>query len=96
MPGKRKTPKNAALGACMPGPFCCKVEAVVPVDERGQMVLPKDLRQRAGIGAGAKLAIMAWEREGEIVGLFCVKADCMTGYLRQFFGPLMDGPQGTK
>ena len=31
---------------------CCKLEAVVAVDERGQIVLPKDLRERAGIRAG--------------------------------------------
>ncbi|MCJ2562808.1 MAG: AbrB/MazE/SpoVT family DNA-binding domain-containing protein, partial [Candidatus Thermoplasmatota archaeon] len=37
---------------------CCKVESVVSIDERGQMVLPKDIRDRAGIGAGDKLAVV--------------------------------------
>jgi bifunctional DNA-binding transcriptional regulator/antitoxin component of YhaV-PrlF toxin-antitoxin module len=31
---------------------CCKVEAIVSIDERGQMVLPKELRERAHIGTG--------------------------------------------
>ena len=31
---------------------CCKVQAVVSVDERGQMVLPKEIREKAGIKAG--------------------------------------------
>ena len=33
---------------------CCKVESIVSVDERGQMVLPKEIRERAKIGAGNK------------------------------------------
>jgi len=30
----------------------------------GQMVLPKDLRDRAGIKGGDKLAVIGWEKEG--------------------------------
>jgi AbrB family looped-hinge helix DNA binding protein len=37
---------------------CCGVEAVVSVDSRGQVVLPKDLRAAAGIKAGDKLAVV--------------------------------------
>ncbi len=32
----------------------CRLEALVTMDERGQMVLPKDLRERLGIGPGDK------------------------------------------
>ena len=35
-----------------------KVASVLSIDERGQMVLPKDLRKRAGIGPGDKLAVV--------------------------------------
>jgi len=38
---------------------CCRVESLVGVDERGQMVLPKELRDRADIKAGDKLAVVA-------------------------------------
>ena len=31
---------------------CCRLESLLSVDERGQMVLPKDLRDKAGIKAG--------------------------------------------
>jgi len=30
----------------------------------GQMVLPKELRDRAGIKGGDKLALIGWEKEG--------------------------------
>ena len=36
----------------------CRVEAILTVDERGQMVLPKDIRERAGIQPGGKLALI--------------------------------------
>ncbi len=35
-------------------PGSCSVEAIVSVDERGQMVLPKDFRIRSGIKPGEK------------------------------------------
>jgi antitoxin PrlF len=44
----------------------CTIEAVLSVDERGQMVLPKEMRVRAGIKAGDKLAAISWERGGKI------------------------------
>lgn len=44
------------------GMGCCKVESVVSVDHRGQMVLPKEIRDRAKIRAGDKLAIIGWRK----------------------------------
>ena len=38
----------------------CRVESIVSVDERGQMVLPKDAREKAGIHPGDKLAVISW------------------------------------
>ena len=45
---------------------CCSVEAVVSIDERGQMILPKEIRDKAGIKAGDKLAIMSMVQEGRV------------------------------
>ena len=50
-----------------------KIEAVVSVDERGQMVLPKDLRARAGIKPGEKLALISWEKDGQVCCMSLVK-----------------------
>ena len=43
----------------------CRVESLIAVDDRGQMVLPKELRDRAGIKGGDKLAVIGWEKGGE-------------------------------
>jgi AbrB family looped-hinge helix DNA binding protein len=71
------------------GMECCRVESVVSVDERGQMVLPKDIRERAGIRAGDKLALIVWEREGQVCCISMVKADALAGMVRNLLGPMM-------
>jgi len=49
------------------------VEAVVSIDERGQMVLPKEIRARLGVGPGDKLAIVTMERQGKVCCLHLLK-----------------------
>ena len=45
---------------------CCKVESVVSIDDRGQMVLPKEIREKAGIKAGDKLAVITMKNEDKV------------------------------
>lgn len=68
---------------------CCRIEAIVSVDERGQMVLPKDLREKAGIKAGDKLAIvgMGWEKDKHCC-LMMLKTDEIAGMVKTMLGPL--------
>ena len=68
---------------------CCKVESVISVDERGQMVLPKDLRDKAKIRAGDKLALISWDKEGEICCLYLIKAEHLADRVKDFLGPMM-------
>ncbi len=70
---------------------CCSVEAVVAVDERGQLVLPKELRERAGIRPGDKLAVVQWTKGGSVCCLTLMKADSLAGSVREFMGPLLAG-----
>ncbi len=76
---------------CMSGsaPDCCKVEAVVSVDNRGQMVLPKDLRERAGIGPDQKLALLSWTKDGMLCCLTLQRADDLAEVVRRTYGPLL-------
>lgn len=71
------------------GGGCCSVESVVSVDDRGQMVLPKEIRERANIKAGDKLAVVSWEREGQICCISLIKTDQLGGMVRDLLGPML-------
>jgi AbrB family looped-hinge helix DNA binding protein len=68
---------------------CCKVESVVSVDDRGQMVLPKEIRERANIKAGDKLAIISMEKGGKICCISLIKAGEFEDMVKNFLGPMM-------
>ena len=67
---------------------CCQVEAVVTVDARGQLVLPKDVREQAGIQAGDKLAVVLMQKEGRNCCLSLIKVEAMSGMVRNLLGPI--------
>ena len=68
---------------------CCKIEALISVDERGQMVLPKEMRDRADIHAGDKLALVSWEKEGKVCCFILIKAGEFGEMVKGLLGPLM-------
>lgn len=71
------------------GKECCKVDAVVTIDSRGQIVLPKDIREKAKLKANDKLAIIGCEREGEISCIMMVKAERLGGAVTKVLGPML-------
>jgi len=73
---------------CAPG--CCSLEAVVSIDERGQFVVPKELRVRAGIEPGDRLALVSYRGEdGAICCLTLVKAEAVAGAVRSVIAPAL-------
>ena len=69
---------------------CCKVESLISIDERGQMVLPKDVREKAGIRPGDKLALITWEKEGSVCCLALMKVENLSGMVKGVLGPLLN------
>lgn len=67
----------------------CKVEALVNVDARGQMVLPKDVREKMGVKEGEKLAIMTMGNHDECC-IMLVKAERLNKMAKEMFGPLIE------
>lgn len=67
---------------------CCSVEAIVTVDARGQIVLPKELRSRAGIGEGDKLAVVTMTSGGKVCCLSLMKVEELAGTVREVLSPM--------
>jgi antitoxin PrlF len=68
---------------------CCKIDAMVTVDARGQIVLPKDVRKKAGIKAGDKLALINHASEGKMCCMTLIKADEFADSIKTMLGPMM-------
>lgn len=84
--------KNKRDSCCVPNAgmtSCCKVESLISIDERGQMVLPKEIRDRANIKAGDKLAVVSWEKENKVCCLTLIKVDELTEMVKGMLGPLL-------
>ena len=73
---------------------CCKIDVLVTVDGRGQLVLPKDLRSKANINPGDKLAVISWEKDQELCCMLLIKADDFADTIRNMLGPMMKGIMG--
>jgi len=68
---------------------CCKVDAVVTVDSKGQIVLPKDVRERAKIKPNDKLVVVGCEQDGEICCIVMVKSERLRGAVSNVLGPML-------
>ena len=81
---------------CCPEKEQCCIEAVVSVDSRGQIVLPKDIRELANIGNGDKLVMIGWKKDGEVCCLSLVKTDKIAGMVADYLEPMMKNIAGRK
>ena len=69
----------------------CRIDAVVTMDVKGQIVLPKDLREKAGLKPNDKLAVVACEKDGEVCCIMMLKAERLVDAVTKTLGPLLKG-----
>jgi antitoxin PrlF len=67
---------------------CCRIDAVVTVDAKGQIVLPKELREKAKIKPNDKLAIIGFQRDNEVCCIVMLKVDALEGTVKNLLGPV--------
>jgi AbrB family looped-hinge helix DNA binding protein len=67
----------------------CKIEALVSIDAKGQILLPKEIRKRAGLRSGDKLAVIICENGERISRITLVKADEFAETAREMLGPML-------
>jgi antitoxin PrlF len=74
----------------------CTVEAVVTIDARGQMVLPKEIRDRASIRPGDRLVVVFWETKGDVCCITLIKNEHFNQMAASLMTPMTNsvpGPQ---
>ncbi len=67
----------------------CEVESVITVDERGQMVLPREVRNKANIKAHDKLTIISWKKGDKICCISLIRAEEFAEMVKDLLGPMM-------
>lgn len=71
------------------GMSCCRVESVISIDDRGQMILPKEIREKANIKPGDKLAVVSWGEDNNICCISLIKSGDLAGIVKDILGPMM-------
>lgn len=85
------TAKEEAHNCCRDGGACsCRFESIVAIDERGQMVLPKEIRERARIRPGDKLALLCLEKDGTVCCLSLIKVEVLEKMVKSNLGPVIN------
>lgn len=69
----------------------CRINAVITMDAKGQIVLPKDLREKANFKPNDKIAVVACEKQGEVCCIMMLKAERLVGAVSKTLGPLLKG-----
>jgi antitoxin PrlF len=59
------------------------------MDAKGQIVLPKDLREKAKFKPNDKIAVVACEKDGEVCCIMILKAERFVGAVTKTLGPLL-------
>ena len=67
----------------------CRIEAVISMDAKGQIVLPKDLREKANFKPNEKIAVITCEKAGEVCCIMMLKAEKLQGAVTKTLGPLL-------
>jgi len=71
------------------GDDTCRIDSVITMDAKGQIVLPKDLREKANIKPNEKLAVVACETNGEVCCITLIKADRLVSAVTKTLVPLL-------
>ncbi len=68
---------------------CCQLEAVVSFDERGQLVIPKELRKKFNLNSSEKFAIISCTEGTELCCLSFIKTEMLNDTMKKILAPAM-------
>lgn len=71
-------------------PCTCSVEGIVTIDGRGQMVLPKEVRERAGIAPGDRFAVVFSETDGSVCCITLIRKEHLDRSISSLVHPVQE------
>jgi len=85
----KKNDENSCCGPSNLGSNCCKVEAVLTIDAKGQILLPKELRKNTNLQPGDKLIAVNMTANKDSSVIVLMKAENFGTMVKNFLGPVM-------
>jgi antitoxin PrlF len=79
------------MSSCGCGGDICRIDAIVTIDAKGQIVLPKDLREKFNLKPNDKIAVIAYEKDGQVCCIVMIKAEKLSGAVNQTLDPMLKG-----
>ena len=73
----------------------CRMVAVIAMDGRGQIVLPKSLRDRADMKEGDRFCVVSSEADDKVCCISLLKADEIDQTVKDILGPIMKDVVGS-
>ncbi|MBS7619626.1 AbrB/MazE/SpoVT family DNA-binding domain-containing protein [Candidatus Bathyarchaeota archaeon] len=67
---------------------CCRVYSIVTVDSKGQIVLPKEVREEFNIGQNDRLVLIGFGSEKDHCCMVIMKADRLNSTLASMLQPI--------
>ena len=64
------------------------VEAIVSCDDRGQLVLPKDVRKKLDIKSGDKLALLNVVTKNKVLCITLIKTNSLDDIIKNYLAPI--------
>ena len=68
----------------------CRIDSVVTMNSKGQIVLPKSLREKSGFKPNGKIALMTFEKGGEICCILMINAEKLGDPVIKALGPMIE------
>ncbi len=81
--------KNSEENFCCDISSCCKVESIVTVSSKGQIVLSPGIRDSMNLQEGDKLVSILMNANSESPLVVLMKADSFGDIVKNFLGPIM-------
>ncbi len=63
----------------------CYVEAIISMDDRGQIVIPKNIRDKLGFTSSEKLVLISWTKNNKVESVSIMRNDVFSEIVNNYY-----------